>query len=390
MARIAHRFAPRAQTAASQGELQSDDYAPLLRSLAGIAVWPRALIASLVLMALLPNLTVFALLWFPGARTFWSASEHAAKPSAAPVIPMTANVGLTPPPELRPVLTAPDRLEAKAGADVAFPLELDGTDGVPVRSSIAISGLPEGARLSNGRPYGTTGWNLKGDEIGDLHLAVAGSAAVETKIRVELIAPDGEVLAGAETLLKVTSDPAAASPPVAEGPVNAAEPTEIEANAAPALASVAVVPAPDAEPAPAAREANPGEAAPDHAGAAPAQLASTESAAPPATAAAPDDNDGTWIKPTEYVNLRDGPSSSSTVVGVVPEGTKLKVMGRKRRWVQVTNPATAETGWIYGRYADGLPAGSGGAIKRPRRKDSSDSDSDESMWTKFGNWLSGS
>ena len=31
-------------------------------------------------------------------------------------------------------------------------------------------------------------------------------------------------------------------------------------------------------------------------------------------------------------------------------GTKLHEIGRKGGWVQVTNPATAETGWVYSRY----------------------------------------
>jgi hypothetical protein len=32
---------------------------------------------------------------------------------------------------------------------------------------------------------------------------------------------------------------------------------------------------------------------------------------------------------------------------VVAKGTKLRVMGWKNRWLQVTNPATSESGWIY-------------------------------------------
>jgi uncharacterized protein YgiM (DUF1202 family) len=47
------------------------------------------------------------------------------------------------------------------------------------------------------------------------------------------------------------------------------------------------------------------------------------------------------------VNLRQAPSSSASVVGVVAKGTKLRVMSRKRGWVQVSNPATSQTGWIY-------------------------------------------
>ena len=54
-----------------------------------------------------------------------------------------------------------------------------------------------------------------------------------------------------------------------------------------------------------------------------------------------------WIKPSAFVNLREGPSPSARVISVVAKGAKLRVMARKNRWVQVTNPATSEKGWIY-------------------------------------------
>jgi len=387
--RIAHRFSPR-DTAAPPADAKLEDYTPLLRSLTGPFAWPRSLIAGLILLALLPNLTVIALLWFPAARTYWSEPAPAVEAAAPPNLPMTDNVRFSPPPaeKVGPVLTAPTTLEVKAGDDVAFPLELDGTDGVPVRSTIAVSGLPPGTSISNGRPYGATEWNLKADEIGDLHLVVADDFAGETKVRVQLVAPDGEVLAGAETALKVAANPAATSPPPAsESAVGVADTVAEPEPASPQLAVPGAAP-PDAAAAPSA--AKPTEAT--AAVVAPSEAAPSPSAAPATvgTPATTEKDDGTWIKPSEYVNLRDGPSSSSKIIGVVPEGTKLKVIGRKRRWVQVTNPTTAENGWIYGRYVDGLPGGSGGPAKRPRRKDSSDSDSDDSMWTRLGRWFTGS
>jgi hypothetical protein len=39
---------------------------------------------------------------------------------------------------------------------------------------------------------------------------------------------------------------------------------------------------------------------------------------------------------------------------VVAKGTKLRLVGRKRGWVEVTNPATSQTGWIYGPNVDPL------------------------------------
>src|SRR5262249_43373091 len=66
----------------------------------------------------------------------------------------------------------------------------------------------------------------------------------------------------------------------------------------------------------------------------------------PTPTANPDDG-GSWIEPSTFVNLREGPSPSSRAISVVAKGAKLRVTTRKKRWVQVTDPATSESGWIY-------------------------------------------
>ena len=53
------------------------------------------------------------------------------------------------------------------------------------------------------------------------------------------------------------------------------------------------------------------------------------------------------VKTSVFVNLRQGPSPSAKVIRVVAKGTKLRVVARKGRWVQVTDPATSAKGWIY-------------------------------------------
>lgn len=375
-ARIAHRFAPSAQSAAAPGQDKADDDAPLARALTGFVVWPRTLIASLILLALLPNLTVLAFMWTPAFRSYWSPPPPAVKSADPLSTPAVDHVKPKPLPKIHPVLTAPAMLEATANEDVPFPLALDGTDGVPPRSSIAISGLPAGAVLSNGRPYGETGWNLKSEEIGDLHLVLRNSAAGETRLRLQLIAPDGVVLADAETMLKVAIDPESASPPPAPESEPEAELAETEANGAPQeLATLEA-------------DAKPDSAAAAHAGN--EDRGPSASSAPMLTGTAADNaaHDGaSWIEASAFVNLREGPSSSAPVIGVVAEGTKLKVIGHKRRWVRVTDPATSATGWIYGRYADG-PGSSGRGPKRARGEDLSGSD--ESVWRRLRNWLTGS
>jgi uncharacterized protein YgiM (DUF1202 family) len=37
---------------------------------------------------------------------------------------------------------------------------------------------------------------------------------------------------------------------------------------------------------------------------------------------------------------------------VAEKGTKLRVTGRKGNWVQVTDPATSEVGWVYSRFIE--------------------------------------
>lgn len=69
----------------------------------------------------------------------------------------------------------------------------------------------------------------------------------------------------------------------------------------------------------------------------------TRRPAPPSA----DADDASWVKATAYVNLRSAPSSGASVVAVVARGSKLRVIARKRGWVQASDPATSNTGWIY-------------------------------------------
>ena len=101
--------------------------------------------------------------------------------------------------------------DALHGADDSLQ-PLDGTDGVPARSIIAIRGLPQGSKLSSGRPYDETEWNLKPDEISDLHLVLPSNASGEAKLIIQLVATDGAILADAAMILKVPTNSAANIP----------------------------------------------------------------------------------------------------------------------------------------------------------------------------------
>jgi hypothetical protein len=272
----------------------------------------RALVAGLVLVALVPNLTLGAIFWLGVIDSPWSRpSTHPPKESSVPAAQSAVP---------SPVLSSPAVLEATAGANITFPIALDGTDGVPVRSIIVIRGLPQGSKLSSGRPYDETEWNLKPDEIGDLHLALTGNESSEANVIIQLVAPNGAIIADAATVLKVTTDSnikaELAQPQVrdvqAEGlGAIGGEDKVANVNVATTVSGHSV-PLPSRRPVPTAN-----------------------------------DDDADWIKALAFVNLRQRPTRSAPAISVVAKGAKLRVMGRKKGWLQVSNPATSERGWIY-------------------------------------------
>ncbi|MGH6827106.1 SH3 domain-containing protein [Methyloceanibacter sp.] len=379
LARIAERFAPGApgspgtQSDAAPEEAapkvaskdqpfdQKVPWSPILASASGM----RTLIAVLIAVALLPSLTLGAMLWLGAIKTPWSTGAHAesvpspaAKASLAATMPVpdrvqskqVAAVGAL-------ALSAPDALDAEAGGETPFAVALDHAGALPARSVIAIAGLPHGATLSAGRPYGEAEWNLRTDEIGDLRIALPKAASGESKLRVKLVAADGEILAGTETTLKVAaaSDPGANDSAQGQAPV----PEHIYD---PNLVDVA---------------AWDGKTQQLLGASGVEEVFTTPDTplAPPAHVLPSQDGDGdakAWIAP-EFVNLRKGPTSSAEVISVVAKGSKLEVMGRKRGWVKVTNPATSESGWVY--------AGS-----KTRRARADQSDAEGSFWP---SWLSG-
>ena len=160
-----------------------------------LAFRTRLLFVGLILAALVPSLVLAAL-------GLGLISMPGSKPAVAVPAPQTAAPSA--------VLTAPARIEVIAGEEVSFPIALDGTDGVPPRSVVAIRGLPQGSNFSEGRLYGDSEWNLMPDQIGDLALVLPAAANGEFKLGIALIAPDGRVIAVAETLLEIAPAPAPA------------------------------------------------------------------------------------------------------------------------------------------------------------------------------------
>jgi hypothetical protein len=281
----------------------------------------RTLVAGLITTALIPNLTLGSIFWFSltdnsSSRAAIDLPRDHSPPLSRSKIPF-------------PVLSAPAVIEANAGGETTFPIALDGTDGVPARSVVAIRGLPAGSKLSSGRAYDETEWNLKPDEIGDLYLVLPSTVEGDAKLVIQLVATDGAILADAATVLRTKGSPFAANLSsttepsgvqvlgelVAREPAEPAEgPVDLEKGTS---QSPDLVPLPLKRPAQASNE------------------------------------DAKWITLTS-VNLRKKPTRSAPSITVVAKGTKLNLIGRKRNWVQVTSLATSEEGWIYARHIASL------------------------------------
>ncbi len=63
-----------------------------------------------------------------------------------------------------------------------------------------------------------------------------------------------------------------------------------------------------------------------------------------------------WVALLGYANVRSAPSSNAETIKIGEKGTKLLVASRRGNWVQVTDPSTSETGWVYSRYVEETPS----------------------------------
>ena len=258
------------------------------------------LVAGLITIALIPNLTLGAIFWFSltdnsSSRAGINAPRDHSPPLSRSTIPF-------------PVLSAPAVIEANAGGEITFPIALDGTDGIPARAIISIRGLPEGSKLSSGRAYDETEWNLKPDEIGDLHLALPSTAMGEAKLVIQLVATDGAVMADAATVLRTMAPPFAGN--ISS---NSTEPSRAQGGGE-------------------LVKREPGEVADPPANLEDAPARSSDLVPLPLKRPAQASNeDAKWITLTS-VNLRKKPTRSAPSITVVAKGTKLNLIGRKRNW----------------------------------------------------------
>ena len=70
----------------------------------------------------------------------------------------------------------------------------------------------------------------------------------------------------------------------------------------------------------------------------------------------PDTAHHDWVEVVEGVNMRTGPTRSSSILAVKTKGTRMRVGSRVASWIEVVDPDTSEKGWIYQKFLREIPA----------------------------------
>jgi len=319
----------------------------------------KALFSALALFALVPVAILFARLW-PDMMQPHADGTSSTLPVAKATKQETSS--------LEVALSSPAKIAAHAGDVVQFPIAIDATGALPARSIIAITALPQGASFSEGRPYGVTGWSLRSDEIAGLQLRLPARSGA-SDMRLELLAGDGTVLSQSETRVSIGSAPpqvATTDDPLSAGFVPLEQMATAGAVDSTPTAQVATTEEPtevtgsvaDAPPAPLRRPSTAAgnESAPKVNTVKVVTIAPPHAAKPhdggyglgPATEAAqaPDE----WMETKTAVDMHAKAEQSSQTVKVAEGGLKVRVTGRDKRWVQVNDPKSSTTGWIYDRF----------------------------------------
>ncbi len=415
---MAERFAPEAQPATGSGGARGQTQVPQLRAAASgrisvptqasAPLVSRTLLTLLVVLSLIPSLALVALYWQALAVPAWMPipASLAVKETAPPRLDNAIAAGIVPTETVlakrdieRPAVTLSlaSGLAGDAGKQVAFPIGLDSVDRLPLRSILTIGGLPSGASLSAGRPYGETEWSLRPDEIGDLNLTLPEGASGKHAVTVELIAGDGTSIANGVTSLDIAPDPKAA---LISRPEETARIEELlahghkmievgyfagargyfrraaEAGSADAALALGATYDPSFIAEIGAQGIPPDRAEArlwyERAGTLGSSLADARIAAlegkpvaqqgdgsleQTAEARAPEpDAETEWVEVSGSVHMRAEPMPQAKTIKIAEPGMRYKATGRKAGWVQVTDPETSQVGWIYSRFVTAAAA----------------------------------
>ena len=138
----------------------------------------KGLITTLVGIALVPLALLFVVLWQDMTRPRGAHEPAPAEQTrCASIHDQSGSAQLKQAASpLEVALSSPDRIAADAGEVIEFPIAIDATEALPVRSIIAVTAMPQGAAFSAGRPFGDNGWSLRPDEIGELQLRLAAES----------------------------------------------------------------------------------------------------------------------------------------------------------------------------------------------------------------------
>ena len=332
----------------ANGHVQLPSAAPATPNKGGSTV--KGLVATLVGISLVPMAILFVLLWQDMMRPRVAHEMAPAEPASSATF--AGQSGSTQPkhaerPPLEIALSSADRIEANAGDMVEFPIAIDATNALPARSIVSVTALPNGASFSAGRPYGVSGWSLRPDEIGSLQLRLPERSAA-SDLHLELVAGDGTVLAQSETRLSIAS----ASPEVeTTASIDSAPPVQV-ARAETSAAGADLVSLPQRNP-----QTSTGDASGLKVNT--VKVVTIEPPKPKPTrphdgayglGSPADDAQGEWMVTKTAVDMHAKAQQSSETVKVADKGLKLRVTARDKRWIQVTDPATSTTGWIYDRF----------------------------------------
>ena len=380
-ARIAERIPPALHTKLNSSAHRAD------RASSRSATTPARVVVMLIMIASLPSLVFGALLWFGLVKLDFPTIPTLGDSAGSVVRSASVAGGLlqdqSSPSVVSPqVLGVPDVVDARVGESTPLTLALGGTEGLPTGSFFSIRGLPSGASLSSGRPYGDEDWSLTLEEVDGLKVVLPETAEAETQLRIALLSPGGEEIASAEMRLRASpvQSPGATSEVHAEKDVSkfgTSEgvrpfvrhgPDSLDFDFALTARSSTVPPTAVVN---------------DHNG------ATADATAKPKSQ---DDDPNAWVLLSAFVNLREGPSSSERIISVLDKGKKLRVVRRQRSWLEVTDSESKQSGWIYARYAYSATSSRQAMKKsRPSRLSSSASaqEPEPAFWTRLGSWMTG-
>ncbi len=375
--RIADRFPPGIQ-ATTSSIAQSDR--PSSRS-------PGRLVVLLMMFASLPSVVFGTLLWlglvkvdFPTILSLADSAGSVVRSASVAVGPLLLQDQSNPSIVSPQVLGVPDVVEARTGEDTPLTLALGGTARLPAGSFLSIRGLPSGTTPSSGRPYGDEEWSLTLEEVDGLKVALPDTAQGETQLGIDLLSPGGEKIASAEMLLRAMP-----------GQNGAKSSIHVEEDAGRLGASEGVRPFVRQDP----DDLGYDLALTAHTSTVPPGFlseATGNDASEDPLANSQDDDPNAWVVLSAFVNLRDGPSSSERIIGVLDKGKKLRVVRRQRSWLEVTDSESALRGWIYARYAYSATR-SRQAMRKPGPSRLTSSTSEQmpepAFWTRLGSWITG-